>query len=188
MPQPSAPVHLGDFLLEQHRFPAVYLLYYRGEVVYVGQSKTLKARIEQHLTEGVKKFDEVAFIRCCVSQLLPIEARYIRDLAPKYNACQLSKKLRERQSWTRANNRLSARRKRFVATLDDVKNGIKFVDASQCEIDKRDVGEFLQICESDANKAINSGAIKDYSILGLIKFVAANSGEMRRNLERFEDL
>jgi hypothetical protein len=97
--EPCEPIQLGKFLLEETRFPAVYFLYHEGVVVYVGQSKTLRFRIEQHLTEGVKVFDAIAYIHCRVDQLMIIETDYITRLTPIYNACEVAKSVREGRPW-----------------------------------------------------------------------------------------
>ena len=99
IPQPGGVIQLGDFLKGDHRFPAVYFLHDEGEVVYVGQSKTLQWRIEQHLTEGVKEFDGVSFVACCVSRLLDVEGRYIRELTPRYNNCAIATKARREAAY-----------------------------------------------------------------------------------------
>lgn len=95
IPEPYAPVQLGDFLLGDHRFPAVYFLYDEDELVYVGQSTTLRWRIDQHIQDGVKIFDAVGFIPCCVSRLTEIESHYIRTTVPRYNQCAIAKGARE---------------------------------------------------------------------------------------------
>src|SRR5215471_15785284 len=41
----------------------VYFLLYEGEIVYVGQSKDVLARLGQHVTAGVR-FDDYRFIEC----------------------------------------------------------------------------------------------------------------------------
>lgn len=99
IPEPGAPIQLGEFLQGDHRFPAVYFLHDEGALVYVGQSTTLRWRIEAHLQEGVKIFDEVSFIPCCVSRLLEIESHYIRKWTPRYNQCALAKSVREVDGW-----------------------------------------------------------------------------------------
>jgi hypothetical protein len=97
--EPCAPVHLGDFFLEDRRHPAVYFLFDRGVVVYVGQTRTLRFRIDAHMAEGKKRFDAVAFIRCTTDQLLRIESRYIRKLVPRYNDCLIAKAVRVKEPW-----------------------------------------------------------------------------------------
>ena len=98
IPQPGEEIQLGDLLQGDYRFPAVYFLHDEGEIVYVGQSKTLRWRIEQHLSEGVKTFDAVSFARCCVSRLLEVEGEYIRKLSPRYNNCQIAVTVRREAS------------------------------------------------------------------------------------------
>jgi hypothetical protein len=95
MPRPGDPIQLGEFFLEDRRFPAVYFLYNREKVVYVGQSRTLKWRIETHLSEGIKRFDAVAFIPCTIDRLLSIETHYIRKLLPQYNHCGVASSARQ---------------------------------------------------------------------------------------------
>jgi hypothetical protein len=99
IPEPGDPVHLAEFFLEDRRFPAVYFLYLDGVIVYVGQTRTLKVRIGDHLAAGAKVFDQVAFIKCSAVRLGAIEGHYIRKLMPQYNACGLAKSLRARGHW-----------------------------------------------------------------------------------------
>lgn len=95
MDKPCDPIPVSDFFTEDRRFAAVYLLYRNGLIVYVGQSRTLLWRIEQHIAEAVKTFDAVAFVPCQVPQLNTVERRYIRKYAPQYNACSVAKKAKE---------------------------------------------------------------------------------------------
>lgn len=99
IPKPGEPIHLSEFFLEDRRFPAVYFLIDAGKIVYVGQSKTLKWRIETHLTEGKKVFDSVSFVRCTIDRLFEIETFYIRRIVPKYNDCGVAKSVRAREPW-----------------------------------------------------------------------------------------
>jgi hypothetical protein len=99
VPELGVPVQLSHFFLEDRRFPAVYFLFHEGLVVYVGQTKTLKFRIEGHIAEGAKQFDAVGFIPCSVGRLLALERRYIRQLAPKYNACLVAQAARRSSPW-----------------------------------------------------------------------------------------
>lgn len=99
IPEPCDPIQLGEFLLGDYRQPAVYFLYDEGVLVYVGQTTTLKWRIETHLQEGVKTFDAVAFAPCCVSRLLEVESYYIRKFAPQYNQCGIAKAVRREESY-----------------------------------------------------------------------------------------
>jgi len=61
----------------------VYLLYDKGEVVYVGQSKNPMYRIGSHIQEGKKQFDE--FLVYETEDYDAVEAFLIRALRPKYN-------------------------------------------------------------------------------------------------------
>lgn len=186
--KPCEPIRLGEFLLEDRRFCAVYFLYHRGDVVYVGQSRTLKSRIDEHLSQGVKVFDSVAFIRCGFNRLTEIESYYIRELAPKYNNCKITKKARERESWKHESNRRHYRRSRFERPLDRNAEP-KFVAASECIIHPTDVGEILGVCESDAITWRVDGKIKPgSSLLDLLHFAADNHHDVRKSQEKFEQL
>jgi hypothetical protein len=65
----------------------VYFLCDGDEVVYVGQSSCISARLGTHIMEGVKKFDHdrVFFLPCPIESLNLIEQHYIETLKPKYN-------------------------------------------------------------------------------------------------------
>lgn len=77
----------------------VYLLLYKGEVVYVGQSTKLHARIGGHIgTKGKRprqmlspralptiRFDQVLAMPCMLSDLDRIETELIKKYLPKYN-------------------------------------------------------------------------------------------------------
>lgn len=189
MPNPGFPIPLGEFLLEDTRFPAVYFLLSRGEIVYVGQSRTLRARIDAHLTEGVKVFDAVAFIRCPVNRLTKIESHYIRELNPKYNACAVARKVRERESWCQDSARLpTARRRLSLLSAAPPDDEVRFVDAAECIVPDGGIGEFLRVSESDAAGWLAAGLIKDKSMLGLMIFAMENNRQVSRAQERFDRL
>ncbi len=65
----------------------IYFLCDGDEVVYVGQSVCVAARLGQHISEGVKKFehDRIFFLPCPVASLDIIENHYIETMNPKYN-------------------------------------------------------------------------------------------------------
>ncbi len=98
-PDIPQPVHLSELLKQDLRKTGVYLLYDGDMLVYVGQTRTLKWRLETHLAEGRKVFDSVAFIPCLPCELLDLEGRYIRAYAPKYNDCGIAKSSREQRAW-----------------------------------------------------------------------------------------
>jgi hypothetical protein len=89
MPKPGAPVQF--LLYSELSRPGVYFLHRNGAVVYVGQARCMRARIGNHLTEGVKFFDAISYIACDVRDLIAIESYYIQSLAPLYNKCSVSK-------------------------------------------------------------------------------------------------
>jgi hypothetical protein len=64
--------------------PGVYVLCYRGEAVYVGQSRRPLSRIGQHFN-GYIRFDRVYFIRCECDELAELESRMIHTLMPRLN-------------------------------------------------------------------------------------------------------
>ena len=69
----------------------IYFLHHKGQVVYVGQARSLRQRIGQHIGEGRKAFDAVSVIACDVDRLDALERRYIRQLLPRYNQCAVAK-------------------------------------------------------------------------------------------------
>ncbi|MDO7841093.1 hypothetical protein [Sphingomonas immobilis] len=188
IPDPCAPVRIGEFMMEDSRFPAVYFLYRYGELVYVGQSTTLKFRIETHLTEGVKIFDSVAYIRCTLDRLVLIESHYIRLHAPRYNDCAIAKKAKERLSWKTNSGRRGAVGSKFEAGPDEDLSNLQFVDAAEMMIPLSDLGEFLHVGESDAAEFRKKGNVADNSVLGLINWVSRNSKRVSEAQQRFENL
>jgi len=62
----------------------VYFLILNHEIVYVGQSRSLLARIGRHAAEG-KLFDSVCYVRVLASELDTAEQAYIRHFKPMYN-------------------------------------------------------------------------------------------------------
>jgi predicted GIY-YIG superfamily endonuclease len=189
MPQPCEPIHIGEFLLEERRFPAVYFLYHKGQVVYVGQSRNLTSRIGDHISQAVKRFDAVAFAPCPFNRLTAIERHYIRALAPKYNRCGAAKKAKERETWERLEaNRRPFSRSPFHGTSFAPDDEIKFVDAADVIIGPKDFGDFLQICESDAVKFQASPDLKSNSLLDVLYFVADNSKLVSEAQDKFDRL
>lgn len=65
----------------------IYFLVHKGEVVYVGQSQNIYARIQAHKTENKKKFDRifVSVVKDPFIDLSVIEKHFILKLKPKYN-------------------------------------------------------------------------------------------------------
>ncbi len=69
--------------------PCVYFLLRKDEVVYVGQTKCLPVRVEQHrkgdATTEPKVFDRVMFLCVDETRLGWVERQYILRLKPFYN-------------------------------------------------------------------------------------------------------
>lgn len=63
----------------------IYFLIEGDEIVYVGQSRDILARIGVHHREGEKVFSTFFYIRCEVAAMADLEADYIVSLAPRYN-------------------------------------------------------------------------------------------------------
>lgn len=92
--QPPAPAAIPRALAEvQTRLceapsvecaPCVYFLVQAHEIIYVGQSRNLLARLAQHRTEG-KRWDRVLYLPVPAECLLKVEAHWIRTLQPALN-------------------------------------------------------------------------------------------------------
>lgn len=63
----------------------IYLLCRRGNVVYIGQSSSVYARISTHRREG-KDFDSAHGMAVPEGDVTPLECALIRYLKPEYNA------------------------------------------------------------------------------------------------------
>lgn len=63
----------------------IYFLFDGNEVVYVGQSVNILARINVHLAQEKKAFDAFAFVEYPQDVLNEVEAAYIVKLCPRYN-------------------------------------------------------------------------------------------------------
>lgn len=74
------PTQCGN--IAQAMSSGVYFLFYRGDLVYVGQSVCILARVGQHKD---KQFDRFAFINCDQSQLNDVEGFFINLLRPRLN-------------------------------------------------------------------------------------------------------
>ena len=63
--------------------PCVYFLLYNIEIVYVGQSVNVPARIHQHTLN--KDFNRVLYLPVVEENLLKVERFFIEQFQPKYN-------------------------------------------------------------------------------------------------------
>lgn len=89
----SQPVQFPD--LAQWSQSGIYFLHLKDEVVYVGQAVNMRSRLAQHIAEGAKYFDAVAFKPCPTKKLNQWERYYIEQFCPKYNKCGIVKMARE---------------------------------------------------------------------------------------------
>ena len=70
---------------ENHYPPCVYFLTRAGDVVYVGQTTNLRARMKAHRRE--KDFENVFYLPAPECELDEIEGSLIRTLKPELNRC-----------------------------------------------------------------------------------------------------
>lgn len=75
---------INEALLEAQ--PGVYFLIKDHTVVYVGQSRHVFARVAGHAAQHRKTFDCAVYLPIPSSELDPVEAAFIRLLAPPLNA------------------------------------------------------------------------------------------------------
>lgn len=75
---------MRDNIQPAKKIVAIYFLWHKGKVVYVGQTVNLFHRLGVHLS-GDKLFDEYSYLECDKSELNKLEAGYIVELNPVYN-------------------------------------------------------------------------------------------------------
>lgn len=63
----------------------IYFLTFNCEIVYIGQSVNVLARIGCHISEGSKKFNNVYFLPVPKGDLTELERKYIHEIKPVYN-------------------------------------------------------------------------------------------------------
>jgi hypothetical protein len=68
-----------------HTCPGVYFLICGDDVVYVGQSLNVAARVSSHISEKKKAFDKAVYLPVPQSDLNLVERAFIRALRPLYN-------------------------------------------------------------------------------------------------------
>lgn len=73
-----------DGALERHKICGIYFLIRERNIVYVGQSQDIMARLSTH-ANGDKLFDSFNFVACDPAELSNLEAEYIVQLNPEYN-------------------------------------------------------------------------------------------------------
>ena len=84
-------------------FGHIYFLIDKGDVVYVGQSKSYKARIQTH-TDGEayveqKEFTHYSILEVKLSEMDVVEQVYIQLLHPKYNKAVTNPAARKVVGW-----------------------------------------------------------------------------------------
>ena len=67
------------------RKAGVYFLLLRDEVVYIGQSVGVRARVTQHRGGGIIDFDDWRWMLCPEPLLLRLEEAHIKAWLPKHN-------------------------------------------------------------------------------------------------------
>ena len=71
--------------LRYRKLCGIYFLVSNNEVVYVGQSKNIDARIYSHKKEQLKEFENVFILTVPSRDLDHVEINFIKILKPKYN-------------------------------------------------------------------------------------------------------
>lgn len=89
------PVSCGFSQLPTEKQSAVYFLWHKSSVVYVGQSKDVTQRLIQHLQDGTKAFTAFSILPCAPKNLDKTERHYIERMLPKYNRCHIAKFVRK---------------------------------------------------------------------------------------------
>ncbi|MDX9718159.1 MAG: GIY-YIG nuclease family protein [Thauera sp.] len=83
----NAPIHAEDISTVSGVY---FLIDSNGEVVYVGQSVNVHARIEDHRRDPAKEWASAKFIPCKREHLSAMEKEYITKFQPKYNKTMMS--------------------------------------------------------------------------------------------------
>jgi hypothetical protein len=67
------------------RLCGIYFLFFIKDLVYIGQSRDIFARIRSHMKEGQKQFTRFAYIECLQVDLDSVERDLILTYKPRYN-------------------------------------------------------------------------------------------------------
>jgi len=160
IPTIPAPVHISEFMTSDLMRAGVYFLYHKDELVYVGQTRTLKLRLDAHLGDRRKVFDSVAFIPCTIDRLTEIEGHYIRKHAPEYNNCGAA--------------RMSRMIGRSRPAPRYVPSEMILVDAEEVEFNLYEAAEFLLVPESDLANWKETGLLPDFGMVTLLHFARSS--------------
>lgn len=83
---PYTRQNILEAAMDADKMVGIYFLISKGEIVYVGQSKTdVLYRVAQHKRDG-KVFDRYSYMRCKPEQVDDLEALYIDAFLPKNNS------------------------------------------------------------------------------------------------------
>jgi hypothetical protein len=63
----------------------IYFLFSDDELVYIGKSLSIYARIGNHCADVEKQFNRVSIFLCSIEELDDLECKYILKYKPKYN-------------------------------------------------------------------------------------------------------
>ena len=93
LPTKDIPKELRAYENEVYEIPipelvgvsGVYFLYDGDELVYIGQSKSVKSRIMTHIAERRKTFNRGYFMRVHRQNLSSVETELIKHFNPRYN-------------------------------------------------------------------------------------------------------
>lgn len=83
-----------------HEVGYIYYLVYEDQVVYVGQTVNLEARIGSHISGKEKLFDTIKYKEYPISQLFEEELKEIKRFTPIYNRVGISVADRNKSSFT----------------------------------------------------------------------------------------
>jgi hypothetical protein len=118
------------------KFFCVYFLLFRDEIVYVGQSGCIDARIAQHISVGDKLFDRVLWMSVDENDVDAYEGALIRALRPKHNAVRKSGQMRSPANRGRDEEILNA-----LGLRHEVKLGNGRIAVHDVECDADDIGD-----------------------------------------------
>ena len=85
---PKAIRHIAGIQRAPIFAPGIYFLISKGEIVYVGQSISPTRRIGDHISEGLKTFDDAFVFDVPKDALDQVEASFIALMKPKYNIAE----------------------------------------------------------------------------------------------------
>lgn len=89
LPSPLSKLFPKDFIVANANtlddFSGVYFLINHDEIVYVGESRNVYARLDNHVLSEDKKFDRFYVIHCPGTFRKRLESLYIQRFTPIYN-------------------------------------------------------------------------------------------------------